>query len=150
MTARADLEAVAGHRWLQTFSVVIQRNRRMGQTFPFVRASDRGLFEAAQFVPDLTGWGYRFTARSEIDDTALISAAVAVGEDPTPGDGNIATLLVDISASAMGAVTFTRPPLERTIPVRRLPYRLILIDPDGDEMELLHGWLAVRAKVAAE
>lgn len=138
MSARQDVIAVAGQPLDLMISVVFQTD-----------PDDPGIR-----VIDLDGLGYVLQARSEIDDSVLVTKSAPAGQNNTlagssefNGDpGPIASFRITLTASDLN-ITFSRPALERTIPVRSLPYRFWLVDGDGDEEEVQHGYIHVRANV---
>lgn len=137
---RCDILHINGHRFLKRLSVITNS----------ADAQNR----IRKTVVDLGNWGFRFVVRSELDDSVLVDHHLAAGTDHTIADadrnGEIASVLLDIGASDM-TFNFTAPALERTIPVRYLPYILTIDDgsnPTTPRTDVLcHGYLVVRAKV---
>lgn len=133
--ARGDILHVSGMRFLKRLSVVTN-----------AADADRRIEKR---VVDLDGWGIRFVVRSDSDDSVLVDHVLAPGSDHTLADagrnGEIASILIDIAAADM-TFDFAAPPLKRTIPVRYLPYTLIIDDGTRSDVAA-EGYLVVRAKV---
>ncbi len=134
MTARGDILHINAMRFLRHLSVVVDVG---------------GEHTIEKRVVDLEDWGVRLVIRSDEDDSVLLDYQLSPGTDHTLADadrnGEIASFVLDVDAADV-TFAFAAPVLERTIPVRHLPFILYLHD-GTEEGEFARGHFIVRAKV---